>query len=162
MEIGYMLMFTLGPVQNFIAQARKTRDLWLGSYLFSMLIEAGMRGLERSLIFPTNPTIQGDISDLPNKYVAIFDKWEYAEQAAEQSKIQIQDAWNALCQEVWDTAIALPETSPASQIWHYQIDPAKLFEFSWVVVAGRHDQYGTWLTHTQQALDARKRLHAFA
>jgi CRISPR-associated protein Cmr2 len=30
-----MLIFTLGPVQGFIATARKTEDLWLGSYLLS-------------------------------------------------------------------------------------------------------------------------------
>ncbi len=32
MSKEFMLMFSLGPVQPFIAQARKTRDLWLGSF----------------------------------------------------------------------------------------------------------------------------------
>ncbi len=32
------LVFTIGPVQSFIATARKTRDLWMGSYLLSYLI----------------------------------------------------------------------------------------------------------------------------
>lgn len=32
-----MLLFTLGPVQSFISAARKTSDLWAGSYLLSYL-----------------------------------------------------------------------------------------------------------------------------
>ncbi len=38
----HMLMFSLGPVQPFIEQARKTRDLWLGSFLLAKLMEAAM------------------------------------------------------------------------------------------------------------------------
>lgn len=33
-----LLLFQLGPVQEFIAQARSTRDLWSGSYLLSWLM----------------------------------------------------------------------------------------------------------------------------
>jgi len=36
------LLFQIGPVQDFIAQARKTQDLWSGSYLLSFLIAQGM------------------------------------------------------------------------------------------------------------------------
>jgi len=31
------MLFTIGPVQSFIASARKTRDLWMGSFLLSYL-----------------------------------------------------------------------------------------------------------------------------
>lgn len=33
-----LLLFQMGPVQEFIAQARSTRDLWSGSYLLSWLV----------------------------------------------------------------------------------------------------------------------------
>lgn len=39
------LKFQLGPVQDFIAQARSTRDLWSGSYLLSWLMAAGLKKL---------------------------------------------------------------------------------------------------------------------
>ena len=29
----HLLLFSIGPVQSFIASARKTEDLWAGSYL---------------------------------------------------------------------------------------------------------------------------------
>jgi len=37
------LLFHLGPVQDFIAQARSTRDLWSGSYLLSWLTAHAIR-----------------------------------------------------------------------------------------------------------------------
>ncbi len=39
------LKFQLGPVQDFIAEARSVRDLWSGSYLLSWLMAAGMKAL---------------------------------------------------------------------------------------------------------------------
>ena len=34
---NYLFLYTIGPVQSFIAQARKTQDLWCGSTLLSEL-----------------------------------------------------------------------------------------------------------------------------
>ncbi len=53
-----LLLFQIGPVQEFIAQARSTRDLWSGSYLLSWMIAhaakeiAEAAGGPESLIFP--------------------------------------------------------------------------------------------------------------
>ncbi len=52
------LRFQLGPVQEFIAAARSTRDLWSGSYLLSWLMAAGLKALTAeigpdSVIFPS-------------------------------------------------------------------------------------------------------------
>lgn len=38
----YLFLFTIGPVQSFIAQARKTRDLYAGSQILGEIIEAAM------------------------------------------------------------------------------------------------------------------------
>lgn len=51
------LMFQIGPVQEFIAQARKTQDLWSASYLLSFLIAQGMLAVADaigpdSIVFP--------------------------------------------------------------------------------------------------------------
>src|SRR5690606_5177224 len=51
----HLLLITLGPVQDFIAQARRTRDLWYGSHLLSELSRAAARALVEEgahLIFP--------------------------------------------------------------------------------------------------------------
>jgi CRISPR-associated protein Cmr2 len=39
------LLFQLGPVQEFIAQARPTRDLWSGSYLLSWIMAHAMKAV---------------------------------------------------------------------------------------------------------------------
>ena len=53
-----LLMMQLGPVQDFIAQARTTRDLWSGSYLISWLIAHGLKAITDEIgpdavIFPS-------------------------------------------------------------------------------------------------------------
>lgn len=52
------LKFQIGPVQEFIAAARSTRDLWSGSYLLSWLMAAGLKALSAeagpdAVIFPS-------------------------------------------------------------------------------------------------------------
>lgn len=52
-----LLLFQFGPVQEFIAQARSTRDLWSGSYLLSWLMAHAMKAISDSIgpdsiIFP--------------------------------------------------------------------------------------------------------------
>ncbi len=37
------LLMQIGPVQDYIAQARRTSDLWSGSYLLSYLVAAGLK-----------------------------------------------------------------------------------------------------------------------
>ena len=51
------LLFQIGPVQEFIAQARKTQDLWSASYLLSFLIAQAMLALAEeigpdAIVFP--------------------------------------------------------------------------------------------------------------
>jgi len=47
--------FTIGPVQDFVAQARRTRDFWAGSFLLSTLSAVAMREVEAQggrVLFP--------------------------------------------------------------------------------------------------------------
>ena len=74
----FMLIFSLGSVQIFIEQARKTRDLWLGSFLIAKLMEAAMQEVKNAqpnvnFVFPTESTLDERYATLPHKYVAIFD-----------------------------------------------------------------------------------------
>jgi CRISPR-associated protein Cmr2 len=79
----YLFMVSIGPVQDFIASARRTGDLQFGSWLLSELAKAAAKSiaadnhLER-LIFPA-PTSIADLEDtgtllnVANKIVAIID-----------------------------------------------------------------------------------------
>jgi CRISPR-associated protein Cmr2 len=57
------LLFTIGPVQDFIAQARTTRDLWSGSYLLSYLISHVLKQI--SLDFGPDHVIFPNLCDVP-------------------------------------------------------------------------------------------------
>lgn len=51
----HLFLFTIGPVQSFIAQARKTSDLYAGSRILSELINAAIQTFEQNggtVIFP--------------------------------------------------------------------------------------------------------------
>lgn len=52
---SYLYVLSIGPVQDFIAAARRTRDLWFGSHLLSEISKAAAReivGSGGTLIFP--------------------------------------------------------------------------------------------------------------
>jgi len=161
----YMLMFSLGPVQLFIEQARKTRDLWLGSFLLSTLMEAGMKGIdEAALVFPTIPVIKDNIPDLPNKFVAIFDTLNQASEIAKRTRDQVEQCWIEICEDIWKRIIEEHtrfSTKPTREIWERQTNPANFFEIFWVVVEGDPEFYVQWLQGTQGAFDARKQLRDF-
>lgn len=56
--LKYVVIFSIGPVQTFIASARRSRDLWSGSWLLSELAKACAKSLndlgdtKAQLIFP--------------------------------------------------------------------------------------------------------------
>lgn len=64
----HLLLVTLGPVQDFIAQARRTRDLWFGSHLLSEISRAAaakLAGGKARLVFPAlDPSMDADAKEL--------------------------------------------------------------------------------------------------
>jgi CRISPR-associated protein Cmr2 len=160
----YMLMFSLGPVQPFIEQARKTRDLWLGSYLLSKLMEAAMMNIEElggEFVFPSYQKVDEEYANLPNKYIAIFASSAVAEEAAGKSREEIYRYWNTLRADVWNETVQWCAHTGTEEIWERQSNPEACFEIRWVVVAGDPNKYNEWLKRTEEVLDARKQLHNF-
>lgn len=66
----YLFLFTISPVQSFIAQARKTRDLYNSSRLLTDLIKYALKEIEPSEpIFPKK-----GLESYPNRFIAIIPK----------------------------------------------------------------------------------------
>ena len=75
-----LLLFQLGPVQEFIAQAAEVSDLWAGSYLLSSLVWAGLREVpdaENAVVFPNlqdgrvRDALESElIPTIPNRFLA--------------------------------------------------------------------------------------------
>lgn len=116
----HLLKFQIGPVQEFIAQSRNTRDLWSGSYLLSWLMAAGIRNLHEhagvELIFP-NPEARQPLLDeaswsktdsrdlltpnLPNVFVAELTTSD-ARRVAKEVAEAISDEWRKIAEAVWE------------------------------------------------------------
>jgi hypothetical protein len=63
----------VGPVQDFIARVRSTRDMWAGSYLLSRLTAQAMEVFEKpecTFVFPTikdQPLLVDDFRPAPGE-----------------------------------------------------------------------------------------------
>lgn len=65
--MNHLFLFTIGPVQSFISQARKTQDLWSGSKLLSDLIKSVIEEFEKnngSVVFPDKT-----LKSKPNRFL---------------------------------------------------------------------------------------------
>ncbi|MDM8561252.1 type III-B CRISPR-associated protein Cas10/Cmr2 [Candidatus Parabeggiatoa sp. HSG14] len=149
MEKKQYFHFTIGPVQSFVAQARRTRDFWAGSFLLSWLAGVAMVSVrkqagENNIAFPTvdenyltwietgkgsgEPPRQGGI---PNRFKAEVDAHFKPELVVK----NVEKAWKELADLVWNEDLAKqikPEKKVVvKEIWERQIE--HFWEMSWVL-----------------------------
>jgi CRISPR-associated protein Cmr2 len=150
------LLFTIGPVQGFIAAARKTRDLWMGSFLLSYLTWHAIKVIAERLgpdhvLFPSllgQPLVdfwlhksdvlaqkpssdQLRLATLPNRFFAVVPA-EQAEELAVQAKDAVRKEWHRLAKIVWqEICQQVPEFAKAKPIWDRQL--AQFPEVYWAI-----------------------------
>lgn len=98
----HLFLFTLGPVQSFIEQARKTQDLFAGSRILSTLIKTGMEEFDfnNQIIFPKSKGVS-----IPNRFIAHFEgSTETAQQKGEEVTTIVQQKFKTLGQKAIDNA----------------------------------------------------------
>ena len=75
-----IVIFQIGPVQEFISEARKTADFWAGSYFLSYLMSETINkaiGQGVEIIYPsvnnsTTPVLSVDSPNIPNRFVGLY------------------------------------------------------------------------------------------
>jgi CRISPR-associated protein Cmr2 len=143
-----ILHFTLGPVQGFVAQARRTRDLWAGSFLLSWLSGQAMAAvLEQGgrIVFPQvgdrgdpkDPLLraimkgegQPRIGSLPNRFKA------RVPEGFEPDKVvgRLMEKWCELADRVYEVYVKPVEIEGKDTrvIWDRQI--GGFWEINWVL-----------------------------
>ena len=135
--------FTLGPVQSFVAQARRTRDFWAGSFILSWLSAVAVReviaqcGSTDAIQFP-NPepdflawidgTHHQDGSEpqqgsIPNRFKALVHKQSFDPEKVTKA---VKDAWKALADEVYKADFENDKMAsrqvPCKELWNRQIE----------------------------------------
>ncbi len=141
----FRLSFTIGPVQGFVAQARRTKDFWAGSWLLSYLAEvaivAGEANAERVLIpYRDAQSDKGVLNSLrhvvggvPNRMEMRFHDQATARQAATTAAQSLRDEWLAIAGVVWERYLQpiAQNGNGTEDIWRRQTE--NFWEVSWVV-----------------------------
>lgn len=159
MNNKYRLQFSIGPVQSFVAQSRRTRDLWSSSFLLSHLAATAIdvvKGAGGQLVLPHHDSASGQsghsFGTIPNRFISDFDgatvdeAMERAKAAACEAKTALLDEWRKIADAVWDAFVSDVASQPTISdgtrtIWERQIE--SFWEISWVV--GSVDEAGTLL-----------------
>jgi CRISPR-associated protein Cmr2 len=154
--------FTIGPVQGFVAQARRTRDFWAGSFILSWLATVAMKAVvmqegKEAIKFPLpdekfmqavesgNANIkQGNV---PNRFKAEVSK-AFKPALVEQA---VRTAWKKLAEAVWKADFSgVDNQSVTREIWNRQIEG--FWDIQWAIVddeseSSTLDKLKNWRTH---------------
>jgi len=138
--------FTLGPVQGFVAQARRTRDFWAGSFLLSWLSAVAQQAIIKQggeIIFPKvekgylawlEDKGQGQLPQqgcIPNRFKGGLAKVPQDFQP-EQIGNSVKHAWQALADWVWQQDLEwLGDNAKSRDIWQRQVE--HFWEISWAL-----------------------------
>ena len=162
----YLLLVTLGPVQDFIASARRCRDLWFGSWLLSDLSRAAALGMvehhpEHSwLIFP-GATVQAslqqpDVSVSNRILLRVRASEEEVRQIAEAGRGSMVRRLEQLASDAFDRVGR--NHSRRDELFHEDVakeQVADLMEYLWVAVP-EGDDYVKARGEVERLMSARK------
>lgn len=156
-DSNYLISISIGPVQDFIASARRSRDLWFGSWLLSELSKAAAKAIgEQNLIFPN-----ASADDLkPNSPFNVVNKIlaevpEHPVNVSNKVKAAIDERLEIIRNE------AFKKVSPnyfLSDIAEKQV--SDLVEFFWTAV-DRTDNYENDRDKAEKLFNARKATRDF-
>jgi CRISPR-associated protein Cmr2 len=175
-----LLIFSIGPVQDFIAAARRTQDLWMGSFLLAYLASRALKTMQKAgtrVLYPDledQPLLESkfdkrrhSLATLPNKFTVAVGSLNEGETLAHQAEEAVRHAWHEITQAVRSKLPAdLCDTKDWDDVWKAQTK--KWLEVYWAVTprdvlpAGRQTNYGALHSYSQRAFDARKGLRNFA
>ena len=150
--MSHLIAISVGPVQEFIAAARRTRDLWLGSHLLSEVSRAVAIAVEYNggkLIFPATTKAENVanviLAELPDG-----DPKEVARKAREAA----QERWLQFAADAWSEASEVIRR----EIWKEQVDDVIEFYAAWVT---RSDNYKKDREKVMRLLAGRKSFRDF-
>ncbi|HXG18261.1 MAG TPA: type III-B CRISPR-associated protein Cas10/Cmr2 [Methylomirabilota bacterium] len=152
-----ILIFTFSPVQSFITEARRARDLYVGSRILVCLAKAAglVMGQRGTLIYPAALS-----DDVPNKLVARV-AWEEAEAIAQEAKNALLSEWRWIADTAQNN---LPNKEPSPDdrwrdVWTRQV--AHLWELYWAAASLENRSYKEAYDEASRTLDAAKRTRMF-
>lgn len=156
----YLISIAIGPVQEFIATARRSRDLWFGSWLLSELSKAAAKAVgKEKLIFPriTNDTDLEPYSDFNVVNKILAEVTEHPEIVGKKVEADIKQRLQEIQQGAFEK-VAYPHFK--KPIAEAQV--ANLVEVMWTAVEHeRPEDYAKDRAKVERLLSARKATRDF-
>ncbi|MEI6104001.1 MAG: type III-B CRISPR-associated protein Cas10/Cmr2 [Methanothrix sp.] len=148
---SYLYVLSIGPVQDFIVAARRTKDLWYGSYLLSVISKAAAREISHLggyLIFPgldkrdfRLESLESDFSVANVILARLPDGCESPEVINEKAQDAAKRVWIDLAEKAKKEAGKLVRQDKIGQdIWNDQVDDAIEFYAAWVPEGVSYDR----------------------
>ncbi|GEL74730.1 type III-B CRISPR-associated protein Cas10/Cmr2 [Myxococcus virescens] len=158
----HVLVLKVGPVQGYIAQARRTRDLWYGSQVLSNLARAMAVSLLESratLVFPHPDQARDARAGVANKVVALVEDApeQVARRAREAAKSRLRAEWVRVFNKCQSMLIPGAEALAAEQL-----DTFLEVHAAWALVEDAPTGYADALAEAERALESRRGLREFA
>ena len=138
---------SIGPVQGFVEQSRRTRDLWGSSYLLSFLVGHAMSGAVDKGGKVVRPNVEDDplyrwiegqgdgeaprMGSLPNRFA--IETEGNPRDVAEAAIARLEAAWARACKAVWDEFVepVAGSGNGTSEIWQRQAGAGAFWEIAW-------------------------------
>lgn len=167
-----IFLCSIGPVQEFIVNARRSRDLWYGSWMLSELAKSvakAIDGVGGDLIFP-KPVNPNDLDansafNCPNRVSAVFDDFNksIAKSIKHSAQNRLMELWNESLVHIQDQAklqnMRLENLFTNPKLPKKQIKD--LLEFYWVAVPYEEGNYPKARDRAEALLAARKNTRDF-
>lgn len=174
-----LILFTITPVQKFITTARKTEDLWLGSYILSHLNATAIHQIHAKegvhIIYPSIGEVSPfefwkaldiRLPSFPNLFLAMSDKLpiEDLTQTMQYVEAAVQCEFEKMARHAVEMFVNTVDNRAwngnyAAQLFKKQIKD--FFQLYWVVSSGSPEKYKDWYAQTGTRLASAKNCRAF-
>lgn len=150
-----LLLFQLGPVQGFIAQAQEVRDLWAGSTLLSKVTFAALKTVPDYRAKAVFPADAQDDEGIPNRFLVFVPRAQAAE-IAQQAEKAAREKLDALA----EAALAHPACAGVDRA-AFLAQVSAFLQTSWAVLPEPSGQMGKDYEAIGKRLAARRNVRTF-
>lgn len=174
-----LILFTITPVQKFVTTARKTEDLWLGSYILSHLnataiesiyAEEGIKIIYPSIegVSPFKSWQNADITlpSFPNLFLAMSETFQIEELSQKMQYVEavVQCEFEKMARHAVEFFVSIVgkrtwNSTGADDIFKRQIK--NFLQLYWVILSRSNESYQDWYAQTGARLASVKNCRAF-
>jgi len=157
---SHLIALSIGPVQDFIAAARRTRDLWFGSHMLSEIAKAAALAVHNAggeLIFP-HPGSREKLSPETDFTVAniILAETNDPQTVRENAEKAARESWLSFAHEAREKAGDMVR----EEVWKEQLGDVVEFYSAWTPVSP--ERYKAARERVMRLLAARKNCRNFS